>query len=96
MNARLPARFALGLDARQAALAVEALAARPYAEVHVLIGRLDAWRARADGAPFVLGQAELVLMLQALADLPYRRVHVLVDCLQRQFERARAALEVAA
>jgi len=90
------ARFAIGLDARQAALVAEALAERPYVEVHALIARLQAWAAGADGAPFVLAHAELVLVLRALGDMPYRRVHVLVGALQAQLEGALALLREAA
>jgi len=90
------ARFAIGLDARQAQLVAEALAERPYVEVHALIARLRAWAAEGDGAPFVLGHAELVLVLRALGDLPYRRVHVLVGALQAQLDGALARLREAA
>ena len=90
------ARFAIGLDARQAALVAEALGGRPYVEVHALVARLQAWAAQGDGAPFVLAYAELVLVLRALGDLPYRRVHVLVGALQSQLESALALLREAA
>lgn len=81
MSAPRHASFAIDLDGRQAGLVRQALAARPYREVHALIGRLDGWQA---GSPFVLDGAELLLVVQALADLPYRRVHGLVGSLCRQ------------
>jgi hypothetical protein len=84
------ARFGIGIDLRQARLVAEALAERPYAEVHGLIGRLQAWVVRADGAPFAVAHAELVLILEALGAMPYRRVHALAGSLQRQLDAARA------
>jgi hypothetical protein len=80
------AHFGLGLDARQVRLVAEALAERPYAEVHALMDRLAAWAGAPGGAPFAVGHAELLLILRALGDLPYRRVHVLADALRRQLD----------
>ena len=88
--------FAIGLDLRQARLVAEALAERPYCEVHVLMGRLEAWAARADGAPFALDHAELLAILRALGDLPYRRVHALVGSLRHQLDGVRAVPRAAA
>jgi hypothetical protein len=81
--------FAIGLDLRQGRLVREALEQRPFHEVAALIRRLDAWAeqafgAAADGQPFTLGHADLVLIVRALGDLPYRRVHVLVGSLEAQ------------
>jgi len=90
------ARFGIGLDLRQARLVAEALAERPYAEVHALVGRLRDWVGEAGGAPFPVDHAELVLILNALGAMPYRRVHALAGSLQRQLDAARALLRVAA
>jgi hypothetical protein len=89
MNIATRVRFGIGLDLRQGRLVREALEQRPYREVEALIGGLDAWAGQAfgpagNGAPFVLGYADLVLIVDALADLPYRRVHALVKGLEQQ------------